>query len=229
MSKLFKAILMERKEVAAETSMVTFSFVPQKFDFIAGQYVRITIPQLMYYDPRGNSRDFSIVSSPTKNDLVSVAFRMSNSGFKQTLIHCPLKTLVNIEGPLGVFNLPENPTHPIVFIAGGIGITPLFSKVTFAAEKHLPHKILLLYFNINIKSSAFLKELYELKEKNHNFSFQIHFGLLGKEFIENSITSFDEPLWYIAGPPGMVQSARKIIISLGAIEEKIKTEEFSGY
>ena len=46
------------KKIAEDTAEVTFEYDPKLFSFNAGQYVRITIPELEFNDPKGNSRDF---------------------------------------------------------------------------------------------------------------------------------------------------------------------------
>ncbi len=229
MSVIFPATLIKRENIAEGTVKVTFSFVDSEFVFKSGQYVRVTIPKLIYEDPRGNSRDFSIASSPNIKNAVSVSFRISQSGFKQTLIQSPLGIPINIEGPFGVFTLPEDAVMPVVFIAGGIGITPFLSMISFATEEKSLHKIMLLYVNHSPESSAFLEKLEELEKMNPNFSYRKHYGPLDEMFIRNNIENPKDFFWYIAGPPGMVGKARKIIMSLGAVEEKIRVEEFIGY
>jgi ferredoxin-NADP reductase len=43
------------------------------------------------------------------------------------------------------------------------------------------------------------------------------------------IPDLSVPIYYIAGPPGMVTGARQMLISSGIAEEDIRAEEFFGY
>jgi NAD(P)H-flavin reductase len=37
------------------------------------------------------------------------------------------------------------------------------------------------------------------------------------------------PIYYMAGPPGMVQETRTMLVASGVDEDDIRTEEFTGY
>src|SRR3989344_2941923 len=110
------------KKIAEDTAEVTFEYDPKLFSFNAGQYVRITIPELEFNDPKGNSRDFSIASSPNNQGTFSIAFRDSGSGFKRTLIQAEKGTTVEVTGPQEIFSISKVEGKLVVFIAGGIGI-----------------------------------------------------------------------------------------------------------
>ncbi len=224
-----KAQITKMETIAEDTIQVTFDFSDTPFSFIAGQYVRVTLPELYFADPRGSSRDFSIASSPNLKNSVIIAFRVSGSSFKQTLSKLPLGTSVVVEGPFGVFTLPKATSSPIVFIAGGIGVTPFFSMICFATEENLPCKVTLLYANRSVESSAFLAELNEFQQNNPHFRLKTHLGDIDESFLRGVGLNYSESLWYLAGPPGMVTVVRTMILGLGAIEEKIIVEEFVGY
>ena len=231
-----------RSIIADRTAEILFGLEGAKFDFLAGQYVRITVTNTPYEDARGNSREFSIASSPREKKYLKIAFRASESGFKKNIMEAPLGAKVKVEGPFGVFTLPACAPHadrpkdfqyPIVFIAGGIGITPFLSMATFAAEEKLPNKITLLYTNSSLESATYLDILKELETKNLNFHLRGKIGFLDDSFIaENTaqcIQSDSSCLWYIAGPAGMVYEARQTLLRRNVDEKDIYTEEFSGY
>jgi ferredoxin-NADP reductase len=71
---------------------------------------------------------------------------MTGSAFKRSLAEAPLGTPVSIFGPVGNFTLPVAATASVVFIAGGIGITPFRSMVLDAVRRR-PHRITLIYSN----------------------------------------------------------------------------------
>jgi len=221
--------ILERREVAEKTQELSFKR-PADYKFETGQYAQVIIPELLHPDQRGASRLFSIASSPTNKERITIAFRDSGSGYKRTLIEAPIGWRVIVNGPFGKdFALPKDAGQPVVFIAGGIGITPFLAMSHFAAEKKLSLPILLLYANRDKKSAAYLKELDEIAKLNPNFTLKNKFSLIDKSFIEQSVKDVLNALWYIAGPPAMVEESKSILFKLGVDKERIHTERFSGY
>lgn len=228
-SKKLNLPIIEQKTIAQNTCEVSFDLSGKDFNFIAGQYVRVSAPRPLYSDPKGASRVFSIASSPNNKNKLSITFRDSGSGFKRTLMELPLGALVNIEGPFGFFTLPKDASRPLIFIAGGIGITPLLSMIRFVDEKKLNYSITLLYANRDKESAAYLKDLEEIAKRNKRFILKNKFGPIDDEFIQESVKNINEPSYYIVGPPLMVAEARNILSRLGANEVQIYFEEFIGY
>ncbi len=222
-----EAQIIDVKQVALGTVELVLG-LSKEFDFQAGQYIRVIVPRLISEDPRGNSRDFSIASSPRNENKLSIAFRISESPFKQSILRSQPGTKVTVEGPFGNFILPADTQKSVVFLAGGIGITPFLSMIRFVTEKKLPHKIKLLYLNKNPESGAYLSELKKLEKQNPNFVLNEKFGLLDREFIEKSVNTTGN-IWYIAGPPSMAKEARIILDQLGITNDDILIEEFTGY
>ena len=119
------------------------------FNFIAGQAVDITLINPPHTDAEGDTRTFSIATSPNHRELLVIATRMRDTAFKNSLKEMPLGTNVRMTEATGDFTLQKNTKKPAVMLAGGIGITPFKSMVEWATEEKLPHKITLLYCNSN--------------------------------------------------------------------------------
>lgn len=213
--------------IAENTFEVVLHISDQNFKFKAGQYITVTLPNLKQLPIREQFRDFSIASSPNYLPRLSISFRKSESAFKKELLQMKKGDEVIIEGPSGIFTLPDIYEKPIVFIAGGIGIDPFMSMLEFATENNLPHKITVLYCNRSHESAAYLEKLDSLSKQNPLIKIVRIFGPLEEKHIADLPSQ--NPLWYIAGPPGMVETARAILLKLGIIETDIKTEEFTGY
>ena len=221
--------IIEQKIITEKTYEVSFGLSGKKFEFLAGQYIRVSVSKLFYSDPKGTSRVFSISSSPNDKNKISVAFRDSGSGFKRILMELPLGSLVDIEGPFGYFTLPKDTSRPLVFIAGGIGITPFLSMIRFATEQKLTHQITLLYANRNAESAAYLEELTTITKQNPRFLLKNQFGRIDTDLIRQSINNLDEPVWYIVGLPTMVADMRSLLSQLSVSEAKVYFEDFTGY
>lgn len=226
--KLFVPIF-NRTIIAEKTCEVSFDLRKKEFKFQAGQHIWVTVPKLLHPDPKGNSRVFSIATSPADKEKISIAFRDSGSGFKKTLMELPIGTLIEVEGPYGSFTLTNDTSKPLVFIAGGIGITPFLSMIRLIHSAKLKHTITLIYANRNKESAAYLDELENYSKQNHRFKIENKFGRIDEEFIRQSIPNLNEVLWYIVGPPPMVASTKDILNKIGISSNQIFIEEFLGY
>jgi PAS domain S-box-containing protein len=215
------------KQVATNTYEVSLRLGRKRLTYLPGQYINLTIPQLPYPDPRGNRRDFSLISTPKSRSL-AIAFRRSDSGFKRALLEEP-GVRVEVSGPFGSFTLPESFSQPLVFIAGGIGITPFMSMLRFATDEQLPYDITLLYVVRTPGEAAYLEELRALDRKNSRFSLSMHVGHLTADIMQQRIPKRQESCCFIAGPSQMVLDTQRLLLELGVVPQNIKTEQFSGY
>ena len=228
--KEITAKISTRNEVAKDTYEISFQINKGSFDFIAGQYVEVMIPKLLYPDIKGAIRNFSISSSPNNHDSFTIVFRASESGFKRTLLKLPIGSEVVIRGPLGVFKLLEDIQKNVVFLAGGIGVSPFMSMIRFAMEKHIDISMTLLYANSKLERATYVHELEVCAEQNKNFQLHTTYGRIDIPFLRENITGeFTEKKWYIAGPPAFVHSAYYLLRELEIKEENIVIEEMSGY
>lgn len=221
--------IINRRSIAFKTNEVSFGISGDTFPFQAGQHIQVSVPKLLYPDPKGSSRTFSIASSPSNKKSISISFRDSGSGFKRTLMELPIGTKVAIEGPHGFFTLPRDHSRPVVFIAGGIGITPFLSMISFASEKKLTQRITLLYANRDKENAAYLDTLETLEKQNPYFIMKNKFGFLDNDFLKSAVEESPDVLWYIAGPQMMVATVKEALIHFGIDEEKVYLEEFIGY
>jgi ferredoxin-NADP reductase len=215
---------------------------PEGFDFKAGQFMMVTLVNPPETDAEGNKRTFTIASAPSDPDLM-ITTRMRDTAFKRVLRSIALPAEVKIAGPHGKFTLHTDPVRPAVFLAGGIGITPFFSISVQAARDHLPRQLYLFYSNRRPEDTAFLSALLDLAGQNPNFLFvptmtemeksktewKGERGLINREMLARHLPSLQGPVYYIAGPPAMVASMRRMLTEAGAEEDDIRTEEFSGY
>lgn len=211
---------------------------PDGFDFIAGQYMTVTLLNPPETDDEGNSRCLSIASAPREKHLM-FATRMRDTAFKRTLKNLPMGSEIKIDGPEGLFYLHKDFSKPAVFLIGGIGITPVFSILKNAAYEKLPHKLFLFYSNKRPEDAAFLKELQNSEKENKNFKliatmttptpWQGETGFINKEMIQKHIGDLNSPIYYMSGPPAMVKAMRNLLKEIGVNNDNIKFEEFTGY
>jgi ferredoxin-NADP reductase len=164
-----KARIKDKQEVAKGTLFVTFDLLGEEVDFKPGQYVFVTPPDVGYQDDKGLRRHISVVTSPNERGVLGLATRIRDSAFKQTLRELPVGAEVEVEQPKGDFALPEEQDRPLVFVAGGIGITVFRSMLLYIREQNLAHRVTLVYSNRDRESTAFLDELQQLEQQIRDF------------------------------------------------------------
>jgi ferredoxin-NADP reductase len=235
-------IKLVKKEIVAEGTMMFTFERPKNFIYKAGQSVDLTLINPPETDAEGNIRSFSLVSAPFENRL-SFATRMRDTAFKRVIRDMPLNAELELAGPFGSFTLHKDSSKPAIFLVGGIGITPFYSMIKTASIGKLPHKIFLFYSNRRPEDTAFLSQLTDMQKDNSNYkliatmsemekskmNWTGETGFINKEMINKYFRYTSEPIYYSAGPPEMVAAMRKILIDMGADEDNIRTEEFSGY
>ncbi len=224
----YKVNIIDKKNIAEGTIEISFNR-PHEFDFQAGQYIQVSVDKLLYPDYKGNYRVLSIASSPLDNDKISVAFRDSGSGFKETLKSMSTDETVYINGPYGYMTIPDKTDKTLVFLAGGIGITPYLSMIRYATEKRLDVSMVLIYANRSEKSAAYLEELKEHSRINDFFTLKSIFGKIASDDILKSVKDIKKSSFYIAGPPGMVDYMRNLLFQMNVDCDNIHYEEFAGY
>ena len=54
-------------------------------------------------------------------------------------------------------------------------------------------------------------------------------GFVTKAMLMESVADLNLPIYYVSGPKAMVAAMRKILTDAGVKDDKIRTEEFTGY
>ena len=236
------AVKLKRREGVAEGTEAFYFEKPEGFQFKAGQFLRFTLIDPSETDAEGNTRTFSVASAPHEADLM-FATRMRDTAFKRVIQTMPLGSELEIKGAFGRMTLHDDPERPAVFLTGGIGITPFRSIALEAARAGLPHKLILFYSNRRPEDAAFLDELEALQTINPNYRFiptmtgaagssrpwSGETGYINAGMLTRFIDDLKSPVYYAAGPEGLVTAMRKTLAEAGVGEADIRAEEFSGY
>lgn len=233
---------LKRHEAIAEGTASFYFEKPPDFEFRPGQFADFTLIAPPETDAEGNIRSFSIASAPFEEDLM-IATRLRDTAFKRVLQAMAPGAEIQIEGPAGSLTLHTDPARPAVFLTGGIGITPFLSMVRQATRERLPYRIFLFYSNRRPEDAAFLKELQEMEKTNPNYrliatitqpeksrhSWPRERGHISKEMLAKSVPDLTAPVYYIAGPPAMVQALKEMLKNTGVKPSNVRSEEFAGY
>src|SRR2546422_311675 len=144
-SLLWKMI--SRREVAEKTFAFHFE-KPSGWAFKAGQSVDMTLIDPPETDAEGNTRAFTIASSPQEEHLM-VATRMRNTACKRVLGTIPLGTAVKIDGPLRNLTFHNKAPRAAALPGRGICITPVRRIVFHAPREKLPPPSFLFFSNLH--------------------------------------------------------------------------------
>ena len=237
----FLARLKDCQEIAERTIACRLEKPPQ-FTFTPGQFIEITLLNPPESDVEGNSRAFSIASSPEEEFLL-VATRVRDSAFKRVLSHASSGTQVQIGGPFGDLRLHKNSSRAAVILCGGIGITPFRSILLNAAHNKLPHRIFLFYSNRRPEDAPFLDELQSLENDNPNFKLIVCMtemekssqswagerGRITSQMLARHLSGISAAVYYVTGPPAFVKGMRTVLTEADVDDDHIRIEEFGGY
>lgn len=232
--------LLSRTEVAKDTLAFQFQR-PRNFLFRPGQFIDLALRGIP-----GNGQSlthtFSIASSCFASDIL-LATRMRDSPFKRALSALPLGTEVSIRGPMGSLVLHRDVSRPAVLLAGGIGIAPFLSMLSSAAIDKSHPPVFLFCANRHLEDAAFMDTLWDLEMSNRNFHFVPTFtriepgqggwkgatGPINAQLLSKYVNGLHDPIYYVAGPPGMVAGAQQTLVELAVPEDNIRIEHFAGY
>lgn len=232
-----------RKEMAAEMTCYAEFKLDEDVDFTPGQYFFVTLEPANEVHKDELTHHFSIVNSPNQKGVLALAtrLRLDQSLFKRTLNYAKVGDEVEIGKIAGSFVLPEQTDKPIVLIALGIGVTPYISMLRWAFEKNKPYQFTIIYSDNETKSMAFLDELKQMDAGHDNMKLivsvtQQEEGWDGEkrhvdgDFVKEYLgDSYANQLYYVSGPPAIVEKVASSLKDAGVVEDSVKTDSFSGY
>jgi ferredoxin-NADP reductase/Na+-translocating ferredoxin:NAD+ oxidoreductase RnfD subunit len=212
-----------------------------KLNFLPGQYMEWTLG-LNREDFRGNRRYFTLASSPTeKNPLLGVKFYPDSSRFKTELMELNVGEEIFAGQLAGEFVLPKNTEQKLVFVAGGIGITPFRSMVKYLIDKNEKRDIIVLYSNRKFEEIVYWEILEEARKKLNiktvctltdanslPVTWDYETGYFNSSTILNEIPDYKERLFYISGSHSMVTSFKEMLLEMKIKRKSIKTDFFPG-
>ena len=229
--------LKDRKIICENTIGIWFDRSGIEYDFEPGQYAKITLLEPKYDDEEGNSRLFSIANSPARKDILMFSTRALESAFNKNILELPPGTPAAISEPGGNTNLHKDPSTPAVFLIGGIGITPVRCMVEYSVMEKLPYKMFLFYANRKKSMMTFYDEFIEWTKVKNDFHFIPaveepeadwfgETGFITEEMIKKYLKDWNKPVFYIVGPPQMVDAMEMILKNNNVKPEHIKLERF---
>lgn len=203
----------------------SYAFEPSRpIHHEAGQYMELTIPGVKF-DSRGNRRTFTIASPPHEKLIkIGVKFYDKGSAFKSKLRGLKIGDSIMGNHVAGDFTLDNKSSSPVVFVAGGIGITPFIAMIEDILARGIKRQIDLYYFT-NDQSEVAYKEILK-KAQAAGISIHLRAGK-GLRLTDDDIKNHASAHFYLSGPPGLVNGYKARLKKLKV--KHIHTDLFTGY
>lgn len=223
---------------ALAANIRTFYFRPDKpVGYTAGQYTQLALPH-PHADKRGVKRWFTLSSPPT-DELLSITTKYAgdehSSSFKKTLFNLKPGTEVHMADPMGDFVLPKLLQTPLVFVAGGIGVTPFHSMLAWLAATGEERPIKLLY-GVSAEDEIIFQDTFgsagvqpTIVVSDPSPAWGGERGRITAELVLGLEKPSDDTLIYVSGPEPMVQSLTKDLMKAGVPENRLVADEFPNY
>lgn len=218
-------------ETVAE-KILHIEFEGQHPPFNPGQFMFL---RLIKKGRISEAHPFTIASSPNQHHL-SVCIKMVGD-FTSSLKEIEVSAPAYIHMPCGRFSFVHHDAQELIFIAGGIGITPFLSMLRAMRDQGIARKVTLLWANQREEDICFKSELDRMTEEMPDFK-RIYVlsrepewpgekGHIDKDMLMRHIFAFDTGMFFICGPPAMMESVRTAVRSLGVSRKRILWERFS--
>ena len=190
-----------------------------QYKFSSGQYATLIFLQkkMHFHHP------FSFSNTPNRKNL---RFTIKAAGdFTSKIDNLKIGTRVWIDGPLGVFTLKKSINKKYLFIAGGIGITPILSILKSLKDKNSG---ILFYSNKTEEEINFKKEIFASGIKTNYFNTNLGKGnRIDIQKIADLCPDYKERDIYICGPIPMTLSLVRSLKVTGVPIEQIHFEKFN--
>lgn len=213
----------------------TLTFQPERggiFPYRPGQFMFLTLRRKGF---RAEQHPFTISSSPTRDGVITATIKESGD-YTRTIGKTAPHDVALIEAPFGRFSLVHHHAKRFLFIAGGVGITPIMSMLRFLRDTGDRRPVVLLYGNHTERDIIFRDELEAMPPhltvvhvlSNPSEEWKGLRGYIAAEVIkQNAGDSLSESDVYLCGPPPMRKAVLKAVKSLGVSARRIHYEKFS--
>jgi predicted ferric reductase len=197
-----------------------------------GQFLTI---QLARNGRVSESHPFTIAASPGE-DRLAISVK-SLGDFTSTIPDTTSSDRAYIDAPYGVFSYLNHDAPNLVFIAGGIGITPFMSMLRDLRDKGLERNVLLIWANKTERDIAFRAELKEMASDMaslrvvHVLSRQQDWpgerGYVDADLLQRYLAEMRDPQVFLCGPPAMTKGVLRALHALGIPRSRIHYEQFA--
>jgi ring-1,2-phenylacetyl-CoA epoxidase subunit PaaE len=197
------------------------------YNYKAGQYLTIKVE----VDGKTYNRCFSLSSSPNVDGFLKITVKLKGEVSHYFYNTAQIGDSIAALFPVGDFVFLPNATteNHYVMVAGGSGITPLYSMIGQMLRFEPKSKVTLLFANSSAENIIFKKELGELVQQFSQFSY--HDFISGnKRISKEDLNISPNASYYICGPDTLKEGILKHLKDLKISKTNIYIEHFAdGY
>jgi ferredoxin-NADP reductase len=204
---------------------------PDVYVFEPGQYFMLGVDT----EAGEETKPFSHASAPA-DPYIEMTTRVSGSTFKAALAAAaPGRTRVRLRGPAGRFGLEVGDAQAPVFLAGGVGITPVMSILRQADREGRELNASLIYGNAVGRCIPYIDEIESMSPSLVTTSLVIEkpepswtgpAGFITADTVRESVPDTASHLYYVTGPPAMVDAMSSVLDDLEVREDSRRVEKF---
>lgn len=209
--------------------------LPENLDFQAGQYVQVHIPG------EDAPRAFSLANPPSTGHFVELNVRRVPGGKGTAWLHDDVEVgqSIRFAGPFGRFFVRVSDPKPLLFIAGGSGLSSPRSMILDLIE-HGETRAMTLVHGARNRSELYYQDEFEALAGTHpNFHYVPALsepsdacawtGFVGhahEAAAAHFKGDFREHRAYLCGPPLMIEACLRALMQGRLFERDIFTEKF---
>lgn len=219
-------IYLERPDV------INLILKPQKNwkGFKAGQFIQLgfEINGIVY------QRIFSISSDELlyrKEGIIRCSIQKQEKGKVTPYLfeHLAKHSFVQISEAMGNFIINNDLPSDVLFIAGGVGLTPILSILS--SNTNSDSSFVLMYYASKERPHLFVDELLEIKKLNSNIEIHLldsnDIGFFSENHLLNFCNDFQKRKIYLCGPQAMDKLAHEVLEKLNVEKSNIISESFT--
>jgi predicted ferric reductase len=209
----------------------------------AGRFLHYAPGQFLFLRPRSGAvpdeeHPFSISSSPSPGGLLSLTIK-EGGDFTGDIGQTAPGDLATVHGPFGRFSHVFHPNaDDLVFVAAGVGITPLMSMLRSMRDRRESRRVLLVYANRGAVDIVFRDELESIRAGGFPTLRTVHVlsqppvgwdgpnGRLDTEMLQSFCGGFAGKTFFICCPPAMALALIRGLKGAGVGPERIHADYF---
>ncbi|MCR6628686.1 MAG: 2Fe-2S iron-sulfur cluster binding domain-containing protein [Magnetospirillum sp.] len=204
-------------------------------DFQAGQYVNLTLPGIT------GSRAFSLANPPAEADHLVLHVRRVPGGIATGHIHDTLKLgdRVTVTGPYGRFFVRKSASLPMIFLAGGTGLSSPKSMILDLLAEGCAEPMTLIH-GVRARRDLYDQACFEdlaarhpnlryvpvLSEPRPGDEWRGETGFVHEALQRVFPGGFAGHKAYLCGPPPMIEACLRTLMQGRLFERDIYTEKF---
>lgn len=235
----FRARVAHKKPLTHDIVELRVELVePKTISFEAGQYVQLESPEYKGHDSA--MRAYSISSVPSDARHVELLVRLVPDGICTSWVfeHLQAGDELALSGPYGFFGLADTQA-PVIFIAGGSGMAPIWSIVRAMKEKGLARPATYFFGALTQKDLFFMDEFKKIEQECPWFHFvpalskePADSGWTGERGLITDVVGRHFPdasqhEAYLCGSPGMIDASIAVLKKNGMPEQNVFYDKFS--